>query len=280
MLRLLNFTEVFINTFGHFIISNVFILYKLLFSVFNFSNDPARRIFSPEVNFPEFVYNLVPNPERVNVRWQTLLSSFFLHFSKENFFYTPVNGGKWIHLQESILRNYPEDVPIQVQETVDRVYEICEQNLVHLPGHVLRGINITNMKSGEVVLSKGDYREENQDLQKQQYTFVSQEHVRGLLHKDRLPFSKLLAGDKLLLLHYFCLHDDHRLIENLPLLPLADGTFRTFNKHETFKVFVCRNKTDLDLFPKLKHRLIFITEHEGVLRHIQQLAKKGKKKYL
>ena len=170
-----------------------------------------------------------------------------------------------------------DDVPCRWAEPgccrrCDRVYEVSQVNLVRLPSHVLRGLTEAVLRTQQTSqqVSEPIRGEGLSTLNK--FDVVCPQHLSDLMKMDNRWSASLSREQKCLVLDYLCCHGDPFLLEDLELLPLADGTFSACSDHV---VHVCRGQQDLDLLPGLHDSLCFVTHPEGLHGRLQRLAESG-----
>ncbi|KAK7488212.1 hypothetical protein BaRGS_00020519, partial [Batillaria attramentaria] len=212
---------------------------------------------------PDLVYGICPNPKRVTYHWEPLLQTFYQQFAGRDFFFTRVRGGNWLALQDGVLMTPRDGEADGAMLAVTRVYEACEENLVKLPHHVICGLQDA---------FKEDWTSRHlPGSTDRHFEVVSPEHLSNMMRGDT-RWQDLSADDKRLVLYYLCSQDDLSTLDDLQLIPLANGTFSTFPT----PVHVCRDLRDLELLPGLEDRLCFVTQPEGLHDLLLQLAHDGR----
>ncbi|KAK7495449.1 hypothetical protein BaRGS_00013388 [Batillaria attramentaria] len=194
---------------------------------------------------PQQFYGFWPDMSTVTEHWRPLAERLYQDIANRRAFFTEANGGQWIALSESILRQFPQEVPADIAETVAKVYKLNNQNLVELPRHVVSGLN------GHRCLF----------------------NVTGVRPNDvsRLVQHCLLSrAEKLHVLEYLC--SQRATLVNLKLLPLANGTFGSFAGGQT--VYFCDDNLLL-LFPGLEAEFVDATLSPALRVHLCSLAQSG-----
>ena len=107
------------------------------------------------------------------------------------------------------------------------------------------------------------------------FNVVCPQHLSDLMKADNTWSAHLSGEQKCLVLGYLCCQGDSSLLEDLQLLPLADGTFCAYSDHV---VYVCRDEQDLSLLPGLHDRMAFISQPEGLHGRLRHLAESGNRK--
>ncbi|XP_070206302.1 sacsin-like [Littorina saxatilis] len=201
----------------------------------------------------DVLYQLCPNPSKLTTHWQPLLAPFYQKLSASRLFFTQLQGGYWVSLQEAVVMTSPahDDLDEDTEVAVVEVYAECRVNLVRLPRHVLHGLNKVSATS---------------------VTVVRPEHLSSLMRADTAWSEKPSREQKCLILRYLCRHGDQSMLQGLELLPLADGSFCTPDDHV---IHVCRDDQDLSLLPGLPDRLCHVTQPDGLQQCLQELAESG-----
>ena len=221
----------------------------------------------------QFLYQVFPHWEKVSSRWQPLLIPLYQRLCTCPLFFTRVRGGQWVQLRDAVVMTSPADeLSEAAAAAVIRVYEVSQVNLVRLPSHVLRGLTEAVLRTQQTSqqVSESIRGEGLSTLNK--FDVVCPQHLSDLMKMDNRWSASLSREQKCLVLDYLCCHGDPFLLEDLELLPLADGTFSACSDHV---VHVCRGQQDLDLLPGLHDRLCFVTHPEGLHGRLQRLAESG-----
>ena len=181
-------------------------------------------------------------PDIVQVKgtpWDDVLEPFYrqlLHSKKV--FYTPVLGGQWISISESIFVDENEVVPQPVKDCILR----CQVKLIEA--------------------------DHNQMMALQHYctytkNVLNPSMVRTELKGNSNVYEFISNQDKLAVLDY-CLSDHkYNELSGLKLLPLLNGDFvqfiqTSYYSHGTTTSYICSSSTPHTLLPGLEHILVSI----------------------
>ena len=199
-------------------------------------------------------------PDIVQVKgtpWDGMLEPFFGQLLYSNkVLYTPVLGGQWISISESIFVDENEVVPQPVKECILR----CQVKLVEVDHSEMMALQhyCTYLKN---VLNPLMVRTELK-CNSNAYEFISNQ-------------------DKLAILDY-CL-SDHKYndLSGLKLLPLLNGDFvqfiqTSYYSYGTTTLYICSSSTPHTLLPGLEHILVSVYS-DNLTTHLNllELAKSG-----
>ncbi|KAK7488211.1 hypothetical protein BaRGS_00020518 [Batillaria attramentaria] len=218
---------------------------------------------------PSLVYGACPNPERINYHWKPLLRPVYGQLASSEVFFASVKGGAWIRLEDSVVASFGKETD-ETKAAITEVYEACERNLVHLPHYLILGLEKAGFTPKQSDFPAGKYSTARPG---DQYEVVCPEHVSDLMRTDD-RWRRLSSGDKCKILHYLCRHGEPRLLDELEIIPLVDGTFCKPCKRLDDVVHVCRDSRDLKLLPGLEDRLCFVTQPEGLHDLLLKLARR------
>ena len=199
-------------------------------------------------------------PDIVQVKgtpWDDMLEPFYRQLLYSNkVLYTPVFGGQWISISESIFVSEDEVVPQPVKDCILR----CQVKLVE--------VDVNQMMA--LYHYYATYK-----------TILNPSMVKMELKKNSLAYEFISNQDKLAVLDY-CL-SDHKYndLSGLKLLPLLNGDFVQFTQtsyysYGTTTLYICSSSTPHTLLPGLEHILVSVysdnpTTHSNLL----ELAKSG-----
>ena len=183
------------------------------------------------------IYSCWPDIDNVkSTPWNDMLEPFYKKFLHSNqVVYSPIFGGQWISISESLFVSENEDVPQQVKKSVLN----CHIKLVELDCNQWMAL-------------------------RQYYTlnkrFLNPSKVRKALKKNLNAYNHMSNQDKLAILDY-CLSDHvYNDLSGLKLLPLLNGSFVQFTQvsHYTTEVYVCSSSIPHTLLPGLEHVLVSV----------------------
>ena len=199
-------------------------------------------------------------PDIVQVKgtpWDDMLEPFYRQLLYSNkVLYTPVLGGQWISISESVFVDENEVVPQTVKECILR----CQVKLVE----------VDNNQRMALYHYYATYK-----------TILNPSMVRKEFKKNSRAYEFISNQDKLAVLDY-CL-SDHKYndLSGLELLPLLNGDFVQFTQtsyysYGTTTLYICNSSTPHTLLPGLEHILVSVysdnpTTHSNLL----ELAKSG-----
>ena len=199
-------------------------------------------------------------PDIVQVKgtpWDDMLETFYRQLLYSNkVLYTPVLGGQWISISESIFVDENEVVPQTVKECILR----CQVKLVE----------VDNYQRMALYHYYATYK-----------TNLNPSIVRMELKKNSRAYEFMSREGKLAVLDY-CL-SDHKYndLSSLKLLPLLNGDFVQFTQtsyysYGTTTSYICSSSSPHTLLPGLEHILVSVysdnpTTHSNLL----ELAKSG-----
>ena len=204
------------------------------------------------------IYSCWPNIDYVKgTRWEDILDLLYkclLYGSQV--VYTPISGGQWISISESIFVDKDEVVPQPIKECVLR----CQVKLVEV-----------------------DYNQRNalHHYYAKYITILNPSMVRMELKKNSRVYESMPSLDKLVILDY-CL-SDHRYndLSGLKLLPLLNGDFVQFTQtsHSLYgstTSYICSSSTPHTLLPGLEHILVSVySDNPTTHLNLIELAKSG-----
>ena len=199
-------------------------------------------------------------PDIVQVKgtpWDDMLEPFYRELLYSNkVLYTPVLGGQWISISESIFVDENEVVPQPIKECVLN----CQVKLVEV--------------------------EHKQMLALQHYCTYQQNVLNPLMVRTELKgnsnaYEFISNQDKLAVLDY-CL-SDHKYndLSGLKLLPLLNGDFVQFTQtsyysYGTTTSYICSSSTPHTLLPGLEHILVSVYSDNPITHsNLHELAKSG-----
>ncbi|XP_041369841.1 sacsin-like [Gigantopelta aegis] len=190
----------------------------------------------------ELFYRSFPDYRKVTDHWNISLDPFYKKLFQMAAFFSKVNRGTWIHWNCVILPD--AESKTDIYETVTKTYLEYQQNIVVLPDHIV-------------------------EKKKEEVASVCPDRLCQLL-KTSDRYKNYAPAERFHLLKYVLRSSSHTNLEGLALLPVADGTFKTFSKSP---VFFCPGK--VNLFPGLEN--ILVCEHldSFIKQNLANMAKEG-----
>ena len=201
------------------------------------------------------VYSCWPDIDQVKeTPWDGMLGPFYKALlNGSQAVYTPVDGGQWISICESLFVGENEDVSQPVKKSVLN----CHINLVELECNQWMALR--------------QYYPQNKNI-------LTPSKVRKALKKNLNAYNYMSSQDKLLVLDY-CLSDHmYNDLSGLKLLPLLNGSFVQFTQvsHYTTAVYVCSSSIPHTLLPGLEHMLVSVYSDNGNTHlNLTKVAKGG-----
>ena len=178
--------------------------------------------------------------------WSGLLKPFYEDFFREEVVWSE-SSKKWV--LPKLACYLPQD-----NELDPGVYYTLKDiglNLASVPDHILEAIT-KYMNCDEIVQ-------------------VTPRFTRDTLRNNVICCSH----ERKLSLLIYCLSDNsHDDLNDLELLPLADGSFTSFKDKKTAKVYVCTQECPQHLLPNLHHKLVDLTENESLQNHFVKIARR------
>lgn len=164
------------------------------------------------------VYSLWPDISQVQLKdkWQEVALDVFHHLFRQNMAVLSLakDETKFIPLSKAVLPcNGPTSTDMLA--AIKRTLVSCGENLVTLPARVLRAIEIYPHTSPK---------------------YVTPTFLRDILH--RTSVANITKEDKLFLLEYILKDGNYKELRGLQLLPLSDGSFRSFTDREEDTVLI------------------------------------------
>ena len=181
--------------------------------------------------------------------WKRLQNPLFQSLINERVIYTLVRGGHWLKVDEAILDRIKDG---EMKELIVRILLLADQNVASLPDNVLSAIDQYAASSSEVTPSL----------------------MRRILKEIPTSYKSISHEEKLSLLSFVLEDDDFQELVNLELLPVSDGTFKSFTS-SSVAVFITSSEHPQKLVPGLKERFLDQDVDETVLGKLRAVAEKG-----
>ena len=203
---------------------------------------------------PQQFYKAWPKVEMVDATpWDGLLFPLFKLLFNEAVLWTRregVFGGQWIvQTQGTFIKQGSALSPV-----VHKVLSNCGIKLVEVPGMIWNALTYVKMT----------------------VHLLSPSIVRNILRSHRSTYQDCDAGSKLELLTY-CLSDKkYSALNELALLPLADGSFVDFEPNWSSRRvkarYVCSDKCPRDLLPNIDKLLVDLPDNPELQASLQEVA--------
>ncbi|CAC5371398.1 unnamed protein product [Mytilus coruscus] len=150
-------------------------------------------------------YTCIPDHRRITNDWAIILNPLYSRLLQTAFLYTENNGGKWIKSEDAVFNIFNEDTPEAVKETIVRLVQRYNVNLVNVPEHVTSMIR---------------YRDYS--VQK-----LTPKFILNFLKSDA-KYKKITSNEKLDILHFILSTRKSLSLVGVELLPLQNGSFTLF----------------------------------------------------
>ncbi|CAG5865500.1 unnamed protein product [Menidia menidia] len=202
------------------------------------------------------VYSLWPDIAQMQhkEKWRTVALDLFDHLFRYDLAVLSLakDETQFIPLSKAVLPcNGPTNTTIS--SAIKRTLVSCGENLVTFPASVLRAIE-----------SYTHHTTTN---------YVTPSFLRKVIHRTGVHY--IPADDKLCLLEYILSDGKYRELRGLQLLPLSDGSFRSFTDKEEDKALIDSAEFPRVLLPYCKHLFIPETLSQTCRTHLENLAKQN-----
>lgn len=200
------------------------------------------------------VYNVVPDLTKLKevVHWNELAKKAIDLLEDHNIIYTESHNGTWIKPTEAIIMNENE-FPLSSRNAQDIVYHLLckdDANVTKVPENVLNSLN---------------------EKYHAQLTFASPRLVKEHLCRHK-SYVSLDSNQKIQLMQ-FILHDKVvDGLEDIELLPLADGEFTSYGKG----VVYVEPLDVMELFPDMEHLFLHNTLNDESKERLKKITVRGR----
>ncbi|XP_072541474.1 sacsin [Salminus brasiliensis] len=198
------------------------------------------------------VYSLWPDLSKTkhNDRWHKVALDVFKQlFQSEGIFCLAETGKTWVAASEAVFPTNNTDTG--VMSAVARLLIAEGENLVTVPEHVLKAVRTAFPEPAAL-------------------KWVTPCFVRNVLRKAEIE--KVCKDDKLQLLEYILSDGKYEELHGLQLLPLSDGTFRSFTNEEEDTVLIDSEEFSRLLLPFCKERFLLDELNGNTIPHLRQMA--------
>ncbi|KAM9850768.1 sacsin [Aulostomus maculatus] len=202
------------------------------------------------------IYDLWPDVAQIQhkEKWFDIARDVLLHLFKDNMAILSLvkDERKFIPLKEAVLPcNGPTS--LEILAAIERTLVACGENLVTLPSNVARAIN-----------------KAYPDLSALKQ--VTPAFLRDVLR--RVGVKNISKNDKLCLLEYLLSDGQYTELQGLQLLPLSDGSFRSFTDREEDTALIDSKEFPRVLLPGCQHLFIPDDLNPACSTHLKNLSRK------
>ena len=202
------------------------------------------------------VYSTLPLLENVRGHWRSILEPLFRKLLYQRLFYAlHISRNSWVTLNDGILDCLQESsTTAETRSVVLRFLQERSQVVItNLPPHVLKIVK-TYFSSPKV---------------------ITPALVRAVLKNSDVTMTS--RQDKLRLLEYVLRDDQTSDITGVPLLPLANGHFTTFRRHQhvsnsKISIFVPSGNCTATLLPNMSDRFLDESLPEAIKTKLHRIA--------
>ncbi|XP_059198134.1 sacsin-like [Centropristis striata] len=204
-----------------------------------------------------YVYNLWPDISQIKHRekWYAVALDVLDHLFKQNVAVLSLakNERQFITPSEAV---FPCNGPTSsdILAAIERTLVSCGENLVTLSGSVAKAINEAYPQPSTL-------------------KHVTPTFLRDILR--RMNMHTISKDDKLWLLEYVLSDGKYRELKGLQLLPLNDGSFRSFTDREEDTALIDSNEFPRVLLPCCKHLFIPDDLSRTCSTHLKELAREN-----
>ncbi|XP_055956134.1 sacsin [Patella vulgata] len=192
------------------------------------------------------LYALLPNHLKVSEDWKSIIYPVYHHLYSLNCIYTKNRQGRWICPTEAVFAD------CGLSPTVEDIYILHDMNIAKVDEYIMESLkehgDLKHASLAELkleLLNQGKYQNMNTD-QKQK-----------------------------LLLHF--LDQKSTLLDDLELLPLADGTFTTFTQDSNAQcIYIFGDDAEQKMFPNMKAHFVELELQQGLKKKLLKLSDEGK----
>jgi sacsin len=203
-------------------------------------------------NHLEMFYHYLPRPSKVRHPWKRICEVIQTHVS--NFEIPCLKEGNWIKLQDAYFAVFKDDISMNMQLTVRKLFELCMNKTIML---------------GE----NADLYDEWLKITSSVAHCTSPKETRRVL-KNHNIYEQLSPEEKAHLLVYCC-SDEEVSLDELELIPMSNGCFEKFSKRNSQKKYYLCEENELELLVGMEACLVQYCRTE-VGQLLQSLASSGK----
>ncbi|XP_026768484.3 sacsin-like [Pangasianodon hypophthalmus] len=205
------------------------------------------------------VYNLWPNLRETEhrPRWHEVAVDLFQRlFQNQEIFSLAKNEKKWVAASDAVFPS--DDTDTDMMSAAFRLLIEKGENLVFAPEHVLLSIKKTFPNPDTL-------------------QWVTPGFVRSVLHRSEIE--SIGKNEKLSILEYVLSDGRYEELNGLQLLPLSDGSFRSFTNKEEDTALIDNEKFSRVLLPFCKDRFLFDDLNSNTVHHLRCMAIKNSNLY-
>uniref|UniRef100_A0A3B1K9U9 HEPN domain-containing protein n=1 Tax=Astyanax mexicanus TaxID=7994 RepID=A0A3B1K9U9_ASTMX len=198
------------------------------------------------------VYSLWPDLSKTehNKRWHEVALDVFMHlFQSTEVFSLAENQKNWVAASESVFPTNNTDT--DVMSAVSRLLIANGENLVTVTDHVLKAVETVFPEPATL-------------------KWVTPGFVRNVLR--RAEIGNVCRDDRLLLLDYILSDGKYEELHGLQLIPLSDGSFRSFTNKDEDTVLIDNKEFSRALLPFCKERFLPADLNRNTIQHFRQMA--------
>ena len=165
--------------------------------------------------------------------------------------YSPVQGGKWLSVEDVTFVKLPENDP---KELLVRVFLTANQNVATLPDHVLRALALYTDSSTEITPSL----------------------TRRVLRETPSCYRSLSRLEKIQLLKFVLKDEQFSDLLELELLPINNECFISFSNSDQ-AVYISSPEHPRELLPGLQDRFLDHDIDDSLFQSLQAVSKQGRR---
>ena len=185
----------------------------------------------------------------IDQKWKKVQNPLLKLLCNERVVYSPVQGGKWLSVEDVTFVKLPENDP---KELLVRVFLAANQNVATLPDHVLRALALYTDSSTEITPSL----------------------TRRVLRETPSCYRSLSRLEKIQLLKFVLKDEQFSDLLELELLPIANECFISFSNSDE-AVYISSPEHPRELLPGLQDRFLDHDIDDSLFRSLQAVSKQG-----
>ncbi|XP_021358916.1 sacsin-like [Mizuhopecten yessoensis] len=197
------------------------------------------------------VYSILPTQKNIRPNWDAVFNPLCRRLKDKNIFYTN-NGDKWIKAEDAIfsmLQCIEDELePSTIRQTEQCIFDLLlkyQRNVVKVPSHVA---------------------EMFPDVPR-----ITPKYLRNVLRESNI-YGRLPVKEQIFLLQFILADRQYDDLQNLMLLPLEDGTFRSFDAEQP--VYRC-TASEMKMFPGTERNFIKSDLPQQIADHLKEIQNSG-----